>query len=82
MKILSRSQVLELENEVINKLDISSVYLISLAADAFVKYFIDYNYNINNKILIYAGSGRNGADAVEIAKRLVIKGFNIKLILI
>ena len=82
MKILSRSQVLELENEVINKLDISSVNLISLAADAFVKYFIDAKYDINNRILIYAGSGKNGADAVEIAKRLVIKGFIIKLILI
>ncbi len=70
------------ENALLRNIGISSVDLIKLAADAFITYFIDGIYDINNRILIYAGNGKNGADAVEIAKRLVIKGFNVKLVII
>ncbi len=79
MKIFSKSQIVALEEETMKTCNLSSLDLIQAASEAFVAYFIDSEFDINVSILIYCGNGRNGADGIQIANRLVSQGYNVEL---
>src|SRR6056297_1316879 len=77
-----------LEPEEMKKLDqkaikngFSSLLLMETAGRKTAK-IIRENYNKNNKVLIFAGTGNNGGDGFVIARLLDIWNYHVKIIVV
>lgn len=79
MKIFSKTQIATLEEETMKFKGLNTLDLINEASDAFVKYFVDIEFDINSSIIIYCGNGHNGADGIQIANRLASAGYIVEL---
>ena len=80
MKILTAHQIRKLDAYTIASEPIKSIDLMERASCAFVEWF-GKMYNQNVAILIIAGAGNNGGDALAIARLLHEKSFRIKVFL-
>lgn len=81
MKIFSTSQVRQLDQSTIANEPITSINLMERAANALCTEF--HNLRVNQKsICVFAGPGNNGGDALVMARMLILKGLNIKVILV
>jgi hydroxyethylthiazole kinase-like uncharacterized protein yjeF len=76
MKILSASQIREIDHYTIAHEPIASIDLMERAADACSSWMMDH-LDYNQPILILCGMGNNGGDGWAIARQLFLAGFDI-----
>ncbi|HNZ84896.1 MAG TPA: NAD(P)H-hydrate epimerase, partial [Paludibacteraceae bacterium] len=79
MKIFNSTAIRQIDAYTIEKNHIKSIELMEVAARSVFEYIIQH-YNIEKKIIIFAGQGNNGGDALALARLLHIAGFSIKII--
>lgn len=80
MKILSARQTREVDAYTIKHEPIKSIDLMERASKAFVDWFIQ-QYDKQQSVLIIAGAGNNGGDALAIARQLHAKSFLVQVLL-
>lgn len=78
MKILSAQQIREADAYTIKHEPINSTDLMERASEAFVDWFIN-KFSSKKQILIVAGAGNNGGDALAIARLLYKKTYQVKV---
>lgn len=78
MKILSASQVRELDAYTIQNEPISSLNLMERAAQAFVCWLCA-RYDNRQKIVIFCGKGNNGGDGLAVGRLLSGKGYAVRV---
>lgn len=79
MKILNAQQLREVDQETIKQEPISSIDLMERASNEFYKAFQLIHKDKNTPILIFAGTGNNGGDALAIARIMTIHHYNVNL---
>lgn len=79
LKILSGTQVNELDSAHVSKKGISSQELMERAALAFVAWWHSMEFAAETPILIFCGAGNNGGDGFAIARLLHKSGFSIQV---
>lgn len=80
MKILTAQQIRETDAYTIATEPIRSIDLMERASQAFVDWFVSH-YSKNPSILIIAGAGNNGGDALAVARLLFKKSFQVEVFL-
>ncbi len=80
MKIYSSNDLKRLEAHTIDVLDIDDSTLMDKAIDKFCTWFIEKLKDTTRKILVIAGPGNNGGDAVGIAGILNRRGYEVTLL--
>jgi NAD(P)H-hydrate epimerase len=78
MKIFSASQVREIDKGTIEKEPISSLELMERASLRFMQWFTNH-YDASNHVVVFAGTGNNGGDALAISRMLIEKHYPIKV---
>src|SRR5690554_3373506 len=82
MKILSAKQIKRVDTETILKDGISSLELMERAATSFCNWFFAKYTNKQLSIIIFAGVGNNGGDALVVARVLHNQGYNVTVCII
>ena len=77
IKIFSTDKVRELDKYTIQNEPISSIDLVERAANAFTSEFCR-RYSKQNRIIVFAGQGNNGADALAISRLLIDVGYRVE----
>lgn len=80
MKIFATEQIKELDQYTMQHEPISSPELVERAATVFMHEFCR-RYSKQNRIVVFAGHGNNGADALAIARLLTDEGYRVETIL-
>lgn len=80
MKIFTSAQIHELDKHTIEHEPIRSVDLMERAARAIVHCIMD-EWSTSTPIVVFAGPGNNGGDALAVARLLLAEGFKVKVIL-
>ena len=80
MKILSSTQLKELDKYTITHEPIASIDLMERAAHALTDAIIR-RWNKNVKMVVFAGPGNNGGDALAVARMLSQKGYYVEVFL-
>jgi ADP-dependent NAD(P)H-hydrate dehydratase / NAD(P)H-hydrate epimerase len=81
MKILSASQIKELDEYTIKHEPVDSIDLMERASMDFVNWFIE-KFDKNKKVKIFCGPGNNGGDGLAIARILLGKSYKIETFII
>ena len=81
MKLLTADQIRTLDRLTIAREPISSTDLMERAANAFVRWFVNEFPETDRPILIFCGSGNNGGDGLAVARLLLKKGYQPRVIL-
>ena len=76
-KLLSYSEIKQLDNKTIENKNITSLDLMSDAVLAIEEWIIN-NYKKNHKFSIVCGNGNNGADGILLSCKLVLKSYKVK----
>ena len=76
MKILSASQIRDLDAHTIQSEPISSLDLMERAARAFVRWLCA-RFDNRQSLVFFCGKGNNGGDGLAIARLLSAKGYNV-----
>ena len=76
IKIFSTDKVRELDKYTIQNEPISSIDLVERAATVFTSEFCR-RYSKQTRIIVFAGQGNNGADALAIARMLTDAGYRV-----
>lgn len=83
--ILSKTEMYEADRYTIENIGISGHTLMECAGQEMAKeiegYIIKNNINHQAEILVICGSGNNGGDGISVARRLLNKGYNTKVLL-
>lgn len=77
IKIFATDKVKELDQYTIQNEPISSIDLVERAATVFMHEFCR-RYSKQTRIVIFAGQGNNGADALALARLLIDEGYRIE----
>ncbi len=77
IKIFTTQQVKELDQYTIEHEPITSIDLVERASTVFVHEFIR-RYSRQTRIIVFAGQGNNGADALAIARLLADESFSVE----
>ena len=80
MKIFSNKDIYEIERFTIEQEGVSSIELIERAAEGIANEVFSH-WRPNVRLLVFAGWGNNGADALETARLLADKGFRPEVFL-
>lgn len=80
-KIFTGEYIKALDQYTIEHDKVSSIDLIDRAAHTFVERFCRLYSSTNGSIVVFAGSGNNGADALSIAQILYKRNYSIKVYL-
>ncbi len=80
MKLLTIAQIRELDKHTIEKEPISSIDLMERAALAFAEAFKSH-FSTDKKVVVFAGTGNNGGDALAIARLLIEAGYQVETFL-
>ncbi|RNC63744.1 NAD(P)H-hydrate dehydratase [Proteiniphilum sp. X52] len=78
MKILTSEQIRKIDAETIAREEISSLELMKRAATAFYRFFTEKYTDRNTSVIIFAGMGNNGGDALVVARLLHKSGYPVK----
>ncbi len=78
MKLFSTNQTKELDAYTIEHEPIQSIDLMERAARTFTDVFCLRFQDISGKIIVFAGPGNNGGDALAIARILYLKGYLVE----
>ena len=76
MKIFNSLQVREIDAYTIANEPIASIDLMERASKAFVNWFVR-NFDISHRVIVFAGSGNNGGDALAISRLLLERNYNV-----
>lgn len=76
MKIFTRAQIRELDKYTIENEPIESIDLMERAAKALTHAIVD-EWDNTTPIVVFAGPGNNGGDALAVARMLAEKGYNV-----
>ncbi len=79
MKILSASQIRELDAFTIENEPIESIDLMERASQVFTNWFSEKFTPEENQILIFVGPGNNGGDGLAVARMLYYKFYDVKI---
>jgi hydroxyethylthiazole kinase-like uncharacterized protein yjeF len=82
MKILTAKQIRKIDAETISREGISSLELMKRAATAFYRWFIARYDRKETSVLIFAGVGNNGGDALVVARLLQKAGFPVNVFVV
>ena len=77
MKIFTSAQVHELDKYTIDNEPIKSIDLMERAAKALTQ-AISENWGSNTSVVIFAGPGNNGGDALAVGRMLIEKDYDVK----
>lgn len=77
MKIFTSAQIHELDKYTIENEPVKSIDLMERAAKALTQAITD-NWNSATPVIIFAGPGNNGGDALAIARLLIDKNYDVK----
>ena len=77
IKIFSTDKVRELDRYTIEYEPIDSIDLVERAATAFTGEFCRH-FNKQMRVVVFAGQGNNGADALAVARQLVEAGYRVE----
>ena len=80
MKIFTSTQIHELDRYTIEHEPIPSLDLMERAAKALVQAFTSA-YSPVTPVVVFAGPGNNGGDALAVARLLTEKGYQVKVYL-
>lgn len=80
LKIFATEKIKDLDQYTILHEPISSADLVERAATAFTHEFCR-RYSKQNRIVIFAGQGNNGADALAVARLLTEEGYKVETVL-
>jgi len=80
MKIFSAAQIQELDSHTLREASITSLELMERAATAVAK-AIARRWQPNTDIVVFAGPGNNGGDALAAARLLSERGYNVEVFL-
>ncbi len=80
MKIFTSAQIHELDKYTIEHEPISSIDLMERAAKAITQ-VITFEWRVDTPIVVFAGPGNNGGDALAVARMLSEKGYNVQTFL-
>ena len=78
MKILNATQIKELDKFTIENEPVESIKLMERAATAFVRWFTE-KFHKEQRVVIFCGSGDNGADGLAVARMLIQKMFEVAI---
>lgn len=81
MKIFSTSQVKQLDKFTIENEPITSINLMERAANALYNEFLGH-FPYHCEIVVCAGFGNNGGDALALARKLVDSGYDVKVVMV
>jgi len=81
MKIFTSHQIRLLDQYTIEHEPISSIDLMERASNALYNKFVVL-FSVQRPVLIFAGPGNNGGDALALARMLMDRTYNVKVILI
>jgi len=80
MKIFTSTQIHELDKYTIDHEPIKSIDLMERAAKAITR-VITAEWNINTPVVVFAGPGNNGGDALAVARMLIDQGYAVQTFL-
>ena len=80
MKIFTSAQIRELDQYTIEHEPIRSIDLMERAAKA-ITHSIMEEWSNNTPMVVFAGPGNNGGDALAVARLLYNEGYQVKVIL-
>lgn len=80
MKIFTGAQIHELDQYTIEHEPIKSIDLMERAAKA-ITHAITEEWSDTTPIVVFAGSGNNGGDALAVARLLIAEGYKVKVVL-
>ena len=81
MKIFTSSAVRQIDEYTIQHEPVHSVDLMERAAGAFVKRFTEL-YDVSSRVLVFAGPGNNGGDALAVARMLHLMAYSVETYLL
>jgi len=81
MKILTSAQIKETDRLTIEKEPISSLCLMERASVRFTQWFTK-RFGTSNPVVVFAGQGNNGGDALAISRLLIERNFSVKVYLL
>ncbi len=81
MKIFNSSQVKEIDQRTIIEEPITSFRLMERASLRFVQWF-EKQFDLGKPVIIFAGSGNNGGDALAISRLLIERHFQLRVYLV
>ena len=79
LKILSASEIANLDHIHLGKLGVSNHAFMELVAQRFVSWFQKQDFSSSTTIVICAGPGNNGGDGLAIARILFSLGFSVEV---
>lgn len=80
MKILTSKQIRELDKYTIENEPIESINLMERAAKAITR-SITHIWSVKTNVVVFAGPGNNGGDALAVARMLCDQGYKVKAFL-
>ena len=80
MKIFTSTQIHELDRYTIEHEPIKSIDLMERAAKA-ITHAITEEWSTHTPVIVFAGPGNNGGDALAVARLLMIEGYKVKVYL-
>lgn len=82
MKILTASQIKEVDAKTISYNQISSLQLMKQAANAFFEWFTAHYPDKNSSVSVFSGVGNNGGDGLVVARLLHKSGYRVKVFIV
>lgn len=80
MKLFTNDQIRAIERHVIKNDGVTTIELVERAASA-ISWEIMSRWRQSKKVLIFAGPGNNGADALAVASMLIEEGYSVEVLL-
>lgn len=80
MKIFTNSQIRSIERTVMDKEGVTTIELVERAASA-VTWEIMSRWRASRPMMVFAGPGNNGADALAVARMLADEGYSVEVLL-
>jgi ADP-dependent NAD(P)H-hydrate dehydratase / NAD(P)H-hydrate epimerase len=81
MKVFTSSQVREIDRMTIQKEPITSIRLMERASMRFTNWFTD-RFDNSQHVVVFAGTGNNGGDALAISRMLIERNYRLKVFLV
>ena len=78
MKIFTSAQIHELDKYTIENEPISSLDLMERAAKALTRVIVD-TWTSNTPVVVFAGPGNNGGDALAVARMLAEQDYQVRM---
>lgn len=80
MKILTGNQIHDLDTYTIDNVPIASIDLMERAAAAIAAAIME-EWSSDAPVVVFAGSGNNGGDALAVARLLIMRGYHVETFL-